>query len=147
MKIWLKLYQRKTSLNYFFRAEWSLLVFPLTLQKRAPLFVLGMSACRYVTVLYASLPFMEELNPRMWNVPLPNLEFLLRGSRSEWTDRGSPAQTDWSTLWGSHAGFTGFQPCRRLFALRWTMWRIKTGEKLLSPAPGCKNTSVISLMG
>lgn len=78
--------------------------FPLALQKRAPLFVLGMSACRYVTVLYASLPFMEELNPRMWNVPLPNLEFLLRGSRSEWTDRGSSAQTDWLTgaLCGVH---------------------------------------------
>lgn len=44
----------------------------------APVFVLGMSACRYVTVLYASLPFMVELNPRMWNVPLPKLEFLLK---------------------------------------------------------------------
>lgn len=63
--------------------------FPL---RWAPVFVLGMSACRYVTVLYASLPFMVELNPRMWNVPLPNLEFLPEELSWKWREK---VQTGW----------------------------------------------------
>lgn len=56
------------------RAEWCICLFwPL---RWAALFALGLQAYRCVTVSYASLPFMVELNPRMWNVPLPNLEFL-----------------------------------------------------------------------
>lgn len=63
----------------------------------APVFVLGMSACRYVTVLYASLPFMVELNPRMWNVPLPKVEFLPEDLWSKWREKALGRLTEWNT--------------------------------------------------
>ena len=85
----------------------------------APVFVLGMSACRYVTVLYASLPFMVELNPRMWNVPLPKLEFLLKDlcwsgeKKNLWADR---LNETCPFLWGLHASLPDLQPCQ------WCLW-------------------------
>lgn len=87
--LWVITFNGSSEMKYFCRViALRFFVAPL---RRAPVFVLGMSACRYVTVLYASLPFMVELNPRMWNVPLPNLEFLLEDLCWKWTDRESSA--------------------------------------------------------
>lgn len=74
--------------------EWALLVFwPSQSLRLAPVRVFqGCRACLYVTVLCASLPFMEEFNPRMWNVPLPNLKFLWEGLNWKCTDRGNLGQ-------------------------------------------------------
>lgn len=63
-------------------------------------FVLETSACPCVTVLCANLPFMVELNPRMWNVPLPKTEFLPEGLCWKWRKKikgGQGGQTEWNT--------------------------------------------------
>lgn len=60
-------------------------------------FVLETSACPCVTLLCANLPFMVELNPRMWNVPLPKTEFLPVGLCWKWRKKikRGPRRPNW----------------------------------------------------